>query len=114
MNYNWVCHYCKTVCSKEHNNCSNCGFPANASVDDVERVKELGSVEAFLDEETTETKRLASLPKWRKAINVIFIIVIIIGLIIARFAPAPEHNFLGIAIIGTSVIVFWFYSQWKR
>ncbi len=114
MNYNWVCHYCSTVCSKELDACSNCGFPANASVDDIERAKELGSVRAFLDEEKSETERIANLPIWRRSIEIILFVIIVIGFILGRFAPAPEHNFLGMAIIGISLVVFWGYSQWKK
>ena len=67
--YNWVCHVCEAGNAPESTHCANCGFPAEATGEDIET----GRLEKFLKEVYMEDAMVTTaltLPGYRIVKNI--------------------------------------------
>lgn len=84
--YTWLCQHCGRSSPGGAVSCANCGFPAHASAFELERVKQLGSVPAFLAERQAQRDNWRRTPLLRKILLVVALILFLVGLILFRFA----------------------------
>jgi hypothetical protein len=104
--YAWTCQYCGQLSPSGTASCASCGFPAHTSAFELERAKQLGSVQAFLDERQTQRDkwRRKSLP--RKVLLVVALFLFFGGLVLLRFGWG-RNMVLGAAMMGGSLLLGW-------
>jgi ribosomal protein L37E len=63
--YTWVCQYCGHSSPGGTLYCASCGFPAHTSAFELERAKQLGSVQAFLTEHDARRESMITITQLR-------------------------------------------------
>jgi hypothetical protein len=99
--YQWTCHLCKAENPAGRTTCEKCEFPAEATAEEIALAQSTGSLNAVLEQRSQKTKARAdwkAQPLWVKASVVVGVLVITLGVVLARFAPPLEYNLLGVVI----------------
>jgi len=104
--YRWVCHLCHASNPPGSTKCDTCGFPAEATGEEIELARTAGT-SAAVDVQRQEQAKVRAAwraqPLWLQAIEVLLGLLLVSGFVLARFWPAVEDNILGLVIIGAAL-----------
>jgi hypothetical protein len=106
--YTWVCQYCGRNSPDSTLFCTHCGFPAQTSAFELERAKQLGSVEVFLAERQVRQENWRRKPLPKKMLIVAAAPLMVGGAIILQLAWGWRNMALGAAVMGASLLLLWF------
>jgi len=104
--YRWVCHLCNATNPPESIKCEVCGFPAEATGEEIELARTAGT-SAAVDVKRQEHAKVRATwkaqPLWLRAFELLLGLIFVSGFVLAQFWPAVEGNILGLVIIGAAV-----------
>ena len=106
--YTWVCQYCGRSSAGGTLFCTHCSFPAQTSAFELERAKQLGSVEAFLAERQVRQENWGRKPLPKKVLIVAAAPLMFGGAIILQLAWDWRNMALGAAVMGASLLLLRF------
>ena len=104
--YRWVCHLCHASNPPGSIKCETCGFPAEATAEEIELARAAGtSAVGDVQRQQQATARAAwrAQPLWLRAIEVLLGLLLVSGFVLGRFWPAVEDNILGLVIIAAAL-----------
>jgi hypothetical protein len=105
--YTWVCQYCGRSSPGGTLSCVGCGFPAHTTAHELERVKQLGSVTAFLAERQAQRDNWRRKPLPRKVLFIIAVPLSLVGIVLLQFTWGWKSMELGAAMAGASLLCIW-------
>ena len=105
--YTWVCQYCGHNSPGGTLSCASCGFPAHTTAFELERAKQLGSVQAFLAERHVRRDKWQRKRLPEKVLVVVAAPLFAVGLILLRYSWSWRNMALGVTITGASLLFFW-------
>ena len=101
--YRWTCHLCSAVNEPDSATCQKCGFPAEATSEEIELARAAGSSAAVHEARAKEARERAewkAQPFWFKSVVVVLTAAFGVELFLLRFAGPIEYNLLGLGIFG--------------
>lgn len=102
--YAWICQYCEHSSPGGTLHCASCGFPAHTSAFELERAKQLGSVQVFLAEQHAWRDRWRRKPLWKKVLVVTAVPLFGVDLFLLPFAWNWRDMALVAVILGVALL----------
>jgi hypothetical protein len=106
--YAWVCHLCSVTNAAGLSSCAKCGFAAEASTKEIEAAQSALGVRqpvGWSAPRESEPKEPVSLSA--KIVEVLLIVALVVGGILAKFAPPIWLNFVGVVLAGIGFAGLW-------
>ena len=109
--YTWVCLYCGLASPGGTLHCANCEFPAHTSAFELQRAKQLGSVQEFLRERDLQRDDWRRKPLWQKVLLVAAVPLFAAGIVLLEATSSFRSVALGVAMMGGSLLLLWLGSS---
>ena len=112
--YRWTCQVCGAS-NAPAVACAQCRFPAEATAEDIELAKAQGVDSYFQQREKSKRDKAKWLaqPLWRKVSDVVALTVLIVGLVLVRFAGPIEYNVAGVVLFALPLVWLWSAHRWR-
>jgi ABC-type xylose transport system permease subunit len=108
--YRWICQLCNVANEAERNDCQKCGFPAEATGEELAMARASGSVAVVREARAQKSRERAewkAQPFWFKAATIVGIAAFVVAIVLARFAQPIEYNLIGLGLLVALFAIFW-------
>ena len=108
--YRWTCHLCGAANEPGLTACQKCGFPAEATGQEVALARATGSPTALQDARAKKARARAkwkAQPFWVKVRDIVILAVFLVAIVLARLAPPIEYNLLGLVLLAGLLATLW-------